>query len=67
MRAFAQSLNDLSSVFITHGEPETRISYGQYLKDYLDEAVQISNLDSEKVYRINTNGIADVYSAHFHT
>lgn len=67
LRAFAQSLNDLSSVFITHGEPETRISYGQYLKDYLDEAVQISNLDSEKVYRINTNGIADVYSAHFHT
>ncbi len=67
LRAFAQSLNDLSSVFITHGEPETRSNYGQYLKDYLDESVQISNLDPVNVYRINANGIADVYSAYFHT
>ena len=62
-----ESLNDLSSVFITHGEPETRSNYGQYLKDYLDESVQISNLDPVNVYRINANGIADVYSAYFHT
>lgn len=67
LRAFAQSLNDLSSVFITHGEPETRIKYGDYLKDYLNPSTKIDNLDPEYVYRINTNGIIDMYSSHFYT
>lgn len=60
LRAFAESFTDLSSVLITHGEPETRIKYKDYLGDYLDKSTSIHTLDSECIYRINENGVQDI-------
>lgn len=67
LRAFAQSLTNLDSVLITHGEPEVRASYGEYLRGYLDNSTIINTLDHESVYRINENGVTDIFSSHFHT